>query len=142
MHVEYLFVYGTLRSGFQPDGQVRTIAAEEARAVLSEETEHVATIKLPGYDLYKIKWYPGIVRSANKSSFVIGDLLRIKNAERLFKTLDMFEMCSPSDPEPHEYSRIVESVATPDGRQVNAHLYVRNASVDGCMLIETGDFLK
>lgn len=123
-----LFVYGTLRVGF--DGPMALWLRGVARAV---GQGHLA-----GH-LYRIDDYPGFV--PGEEGRVTGDLLALPDPVAILARLDEYEQCSDQWPQPHEYRRERVMVATPDG-PVQAWTYIYAHDISGLPVIKGGDFLN
>ncbi len=121
-----LFVYGTLRPGF--DGPM-------ARR-LRVEAEHLGTVRTAG-SLVMVADYPGFVPGG--AGNVIGDLFALHDPATL-DWLDAYEECAAHQPPPHEYRREIVWVTGRDG-PVEAWTYVYAFPADGLGLIAGGDFL-
>lgn len=121
-----LFVYGTLRPGF--DGPM----AQRLRA----EAEHLGTARTTGA-MVMVADYPGFVPGGAEE--VVGDLFALRDAATL-DWLDAYEECAPHDPPPHEYRREAVQVVGKDG-PVMAWTYVYAFSTDGLERVAGGDFL-
>ena len=128
LNSSYLFVYGTLKSD-----------AKNANAnYLHENAVLIGEAKWPG-SLYLVSNYPGAVRSNQGDRFVIGELWKLNDADRLLSTLDEYEECAPSSPEPHEYIRSLELVAC-GKEEIQAWVYIYNLEVAHLQMIESGNF--
>lgn len=69
--------------------------------------------RMPGI-LYQVTWYPGATDRSNhhanaSGSWVYGELWQL-DTELLLTEIDRYEECSPNDPRPHEYQRVLRSV--------------------------------
>jgi gamma-glutamylcyclotransferase (GGCT)/AIG2-like uncharacterized protein YtfP len=122
-----LFVYGTLRLGF--DGPMARRLQDEAR--------HLGAARIRG-SLYRVDHYPGFVPGG--ADWVMGDLFALSNAEATLAWLDEYEECGPAFPAPQEYRRDRLTVEAADG-PVRAWSYIYVQSVDGLERIAGGDFL-
>lgn len=127
MTIRLLFVYGTLRAGF--DGPM----ARRLRAA----GRHVGPAWAPG-TLYRIAHYPGFV--PGPSGQVVGDLFALDDPEAALAWLDDYEEIGAHCPAPHEYRRETITVFGPDGA-VQAWAYVYALDVARLERIESGDFL-
>lgn len=127
MSTPLLFVYGTLRAGF--DGAMARRLWAEARLV------GPASI---GGALYRVADYPGFVPGAGGP--VAGDLLALEDADATLAWLDRYEECDPLSPAPHEYRRARMVVEGPTG-PVEAWVYVYARDPAGLARIESGDYL-
>ncbi|WP_176591992.1 gamma-glutamylcyclotransferase family protein [Sphingobium sp. EM0848] len=122
-----LFVYGTLRPGF--DGPVAGWLKQAAR--------HVGGAVALG-TLYQVADYPAFVPGGNGD--VLGDLFALPDAAAILAVLDEHEECTDRFPQPHEYRRERLTVLGADG-PVEAWTYVYGWDIDGLTRIESGDFL-
>ena len=128
MDQQSLFVYGTLRAGF--DGLMAKWLASVAC--------HAGPATARGR-LYRVQDYPGFVPCP--TAFVVGDLFLLPKDPAVLDRLDEHEECAAHFPRPHEYRRerlIVQSESGP----AQAWVYVYNRDVAGLELIESGDFLR
>lgn len=128
MREPLLFVYGTLRPGF--DGPMAYWLSQVAR--------HVGGAVARGR-LYRVDGYPGFVPGGGGE--VAGDLFALPDAGRLLAALDEHEECAGHHPRPHEYHRQILAVRREQG-PVKAWTYVYVRDVAGLPLIESGDFLR
>lgn len=108
-----LFVYGTLLQGQSSHG-------------LLQNPVHLGTAYLPGYSLYDLGDYPGIVETSAQDR-VLGELYRIDSA--VIHLLDRYE------DEGDLYTRKELQVVTLDGSIMQAATYVYNLPVDPHALI-------
>ena len=125
---EYLFVCGTLRSAFAPP-QVRP---------LLERMKLIGAATVPGR-LYELGEYPGAVLAEDDGT-VVGELLELPADETLLHTLDHYEGIDESAPSKSLFVRTRCRAALPDGRNVEAWIYVYNQAVSAARLIESGDY--
>lgn len=124
----YLFVYGTLRTGF--DGPMARRLRREAR--------HVGSAFAKGA-LYRVAHYPGFV--PGEEGRVPGDLFALPDAAATLAWLDLYEECAPHFPAPHEYRRERMGIEGPDG-PVEAWVYVYARDIACLKRILSGDFLS
>lgn len=101
-------VYGTLRPG----------------------TEEL--VKIKGFVMHDLGWFPGIIRSENEDDFVVCERIEVVNAEHL-NSLDRYEGYSPDAPEYSLYTR--EKVG-------DDWIYIYNAQRPLDNKIESGDWLE
>ncbi len=126
---DVIFTYGTLRPGL---GE-----RPEARAFRASATL-VGPATFQG-KLYSIDWYPGVIDSANPLDRVIGDLYQVPQDPEFFTKLDIYEMCAPDRPQPHEYKRAIRQV-THGGQLIPAWVYLFNWQITDQHLITSGDY--
>ena len=107
--MEYLFVYGTLR----------TIAAHPMHNYLRGFSDFLGPATVRGIKV-DLGGYPGLLPSGDPDALVDGELYRIHEgaSEELFDALDRYEGCSADDPEPHEYFRHRQDVTLAEDSQV------------------------
>ncbi|WP_336968982.1 gamma-glutamylcyclotransferase family protein [Sphingobium aromaticiconvertens] len=121
-----LFVYGTLRVGF--DGPMARWLRGVAQAVGQGH--------LTGC-LYCVDDYPAFV--PGEAGCVTGDLFALRDPAMVLAKLDDYEQCSEW-PQPHEYRRERVMVMTSDG-PFKAWAYIYADDTSGLPLIVGGDFL-
>jgi gamma-glutamylcyclotransferase (GGCT)/AIG2-like uncharacterized protein YtfP len=110
---EHLFVYGTLRKGFD--------------LKLMDKVSHLIRYKGQGKvnaDLYDLGRYPGAVRSS-KGPEVIGDVFELSDAERVLRTLDKYEGIGP-DKGVAEFVRRKSRIRLRSGLTITAWVYWYN----------------
>lgn len=129
--VQYLFVYGTLRSD----------AGYAMHQVLQQHACLLGAATLQGR-LYQVAHYPGAVLSADPAQQVRGELYQLLQPERVLALLDEYEECSAQFTAPHEYLRQQVPVSLTTGECVNAWVYLYNRGCDNLVLISSGDFLR
>jgi len=130
MSARYLFVYGTLRRGY--DHPMQTLLASQA------------TFVGRGWyagRLYRVSHYPGVVQSSDPADRVVGDIYRLDGEDILLARLDDYEECSAAHPLPHEYERLSQTVTTDAGERLEAWVYLYRHPLDGLERIGSGDFL-
>jgi len=122
-----LFVYGTLRPGFDDPmaDWLGKVARRAGRAVAQGR-------------LYRVASYPAFVPGG--SDVVSGDLLALDDPAATLAVLDDYEECTGRFPEPHEYRRERLTVWGEKG-PVEAWIYIYNRNVGALTRIESGDFL-
>lgn len=129
---DLLFVYGTLRTGFQhPMSEVlASFSAAEGNGQISG-------------DLYDLGEYPGVVLSSNCRNRVVGELRALDpdQAQAAWQVLDEYEECTPAFPEPHQYERRMVRVILADGIETEAWAYILRTLKPGAVRIPSGDYL-
>lgn len=127
--VRYLFVYGTLRPGFD-NPYARRLAGDAG---------YVAPATMQGR-LYDVGRYPAVVRSEHPDDCVVGDLYHLPPSSGLLAWLDDYEGCGPRFARPHEYGREALTVCLPDGTGVIAWVYLFKRNVRRLRPIPSGDY--
>ena len=118
--MEYLFVYGTLR----------TTEGHPMHNFLRGYCDLMGNATIGGIKI-DLGDYPGLIPSGDSKVRVDGELYRIREgcSEVLFDGLDHYEGCSDDDPEPHEYFRHQQEVMlVVDGKNYQAWVYLYNGS--------------
>ncbi len=128
--MEYLFVYGTLRSHFNND------MAKFLRA----HAKFISNAVTNG-SLYLIGWFPGFIPCALENHKVIGEVYAFTKESEAFKTLDSYEGYDPNL-NTGEFLRTKTKVFLSNGKSKNCWVYVYNSKVDQKSKIISGDFLK
>lgn len=125
-----LFVYGTLRRGF--DHRMARFLADQARH-LGEATVMGTLVNLGSYPAIAV---PGDTR-------IVGDVYEFPSeaAERHIAALDAYEGCGLEDPRPHEYRREAIRVTLTDGTEARVWSYLLNGPADRHEKIPGGDYL-
>lgn len=122
--MEYLFVYGLLRSDV--GGPMQPVLAQAARLVGRASWRG---------RLYRTAEFPAAVPCA-ADEFVAGELYALgEDAAALFTQLDAYEEV------PDDYLRVRAAVECA-GREYEAWIYVWNHPTDGLKRIESGDFAR
>ncbi len=127
-----LFVYGTLRRGFDNPFARR----------LRREAEFLSPATLPGAFLVDLGAYPGMLRGNNSARAVAGDLFRLPaNPAPLLAALDAYEGCSDDPSRPGEYVRETARVIPDQGPALTAWIYLFNRDTTGLPVVPNGDYL-
>ena len=116
--MEYLFVYGTLR----------TIEGHPMHNYLRAFCDNLGDATIGGIKV-DLGGYPGLLPSGDPAARVEGELYRIHNgaSDKLFEALDRYEGCSEDDLEPHEYFRHRQDVTLKDDFEIyEAWVYLYN----------------
>ncbi len=119
---DYLFVYGTLRNGYDLKLKDR----------VSKELEYIGKAKVDA-SLYDLGKYPGAIKG-ERSGEVVGDVFLINNAQKVFKVLDKYEG--------EEFKREKEQVKLRSGKSVDAWVYWYNQNPEGKQKIKHKDYLN
>ena len=128
---DHLFVYGTLMRGYD----------HPMAKLLSANANFLGEASCRGR-LYKVKHYPGLVRSDEAADIVFGELYRLRAPEDLLREFDMYEACGEGFPEPTQYVRKTVSLTLADGGTSEAWTYVYNWPVERLARIASGRFLQ
>ena len=129
--LDYLFVYGTLRSDAYSDPH---------RQLISPHFTLVSRATMAGR-LYAIVDYPGLVEAKEATDIVVGEVYSYPANADVLTLIDDYEGCGASSPEPHLYTRLRRKAHLRDGTVVDAWVYQYNFAVHDSMLIRSGDFL-
>ena len=129
--LDYLFVYGTLRSDSYSDSH---------RQYIEPNFTLVSRATMPGR-LFVIADYPGLLLPEAVSDLVVGEVYSFTGGEAQLTTIDKYEGCALHSPEPHLFRRSQETVSFRDDSTVSAWVYFYNFLVSDTMLIRSGDFL-
>lgn len=82
-----------------------------------------------GAQLIDTKDYPGVIDSADENCRVSGELHRLDDPATVLARTDAWEGCTPDDPQPHEYERVIRDVKCDDGRCTPAWVYLYRGPV-------------
>ena len=127
----YLFVYGTLRTG----------VGNPVRKELMYDVELIGQSVIRG-KMYDIGRYPGAARGADEEpGSIIGEVLKITHPKKVLRILDQYEGFDPEMPERSEYRRELIAVQLPNGKEVMAWVYWYNLPVAGKRRIRNNDYL-
>ncbi len=129
---ELLFVYGTLRTGFENPLARR----------IRKEARFLHPARFTAAILVDLGHYPGLVPVADSNSVVEGDLFGLPPRDDLLDALDAYEGCSKDPEHPGEYFREKHGVLDPDGRTLSAWTYLLNRPSAGLPVVTGGDYLK
>ena len=123
----FLFVYGTLRRGFDAvENWPRNVKAE-----------FVGRGRIKG-KLYDLGEYPGAIVDAEQ--VVRGEVYELRGPANAVSILDEYEEFFPFHPERSLFIRAISPVAMDDGRETEAWVYFYNGQVDQSKLISGGDY--
>ncbi len=128
----YLFVYGSLRSGFQ----------SEAYQYISRYFTFIANAKVKGM-LYDLGNYPAAIPT-HLEYFIVGELYKIKNEDEFnwaIEQLDDYEGLNVEEGQTALYKRSIANVFV-ENEIIPAWVYWYNRSIENKPLIESGDILQ
>jgi gamma-glutamylcyclotransferase (GGCT)/AIG2-like uncharacterized protein YtfP len=120
--MDRLFVYGTLRPVFH----------NEFARLLAEGESLLGGARVHGR-LYDIGRYPGLVLSSAPEEWALGEVYRLRDADRTLEILDRYEGA--------DFTRVTGDVLLDTGEQLPAWVYVYNRPVDEQRRILSGDYL-
>ncbi len=126
---DYLFVYGTLRPGFD----------NAFAQYLRQRSRYVGEGSFPGL-LYDLGNYPGAVYQDDSATLVVGSIYDIsKNRDAILTYLDYYEGVGPEFEAPTEYIRTIIPVISNDNTFAS-WIYIYNHPTNGKPLILSGDY--
>ena len=128
--MEYLFVYGTLRSN----------SNSAAHQHLKAYAQFESMARCQG-EIYDLGEYPGFRPDREADRRVIGELYAINDPETIFALLDPYEGYEPSDVWHNEFVRETIMVERENGESVLAWIYTYNQRVKPEQRIASGDYL-
>ncbi|MDE3247203.1 MAG: gamma-glutamylcyclotransferase [Bacteroidota bacterium] len=131
-HVQQLFVYGSLRSGFN----------HPAYAYISNHFELLGPAKVKGH-LYDLGEYPAAL-PAEDDKYIIGELYQLKEEQEFswaIGQIDDYEGVYPEPGEPALYRRDLATIYHAGG-DTRAWIYWYNLPITGKPLIASGDVLE
>jgi gamma-glutamylcyclotransferase (GGCT)/AIG2-like uncharacterized protein YtfP len=128
-----LFVYGSLRSGFQ----------SEAYQYMSNYFKLLGTAKVNG-QLFDLGSYPAAVPAPGSDYYIIGELYELNDEKAyswVFGQLDDYEGVVTEEGEPALYRREPTIVYTETGTE-QAWIYWYNGDVTGKPIVPSGDIIE
>ena len=126
---EYLFVYGTLRKGFDLKVKDR----------VSNQLQYVGQAKV-GASMYDLGRYPGAVRN-NKGDEVVGEVFLLDDPARVLRILDKYEGIGEKASD-SEFVRKRNRVKLRSGKEVMAWVYWYNFDPKDKIRIKQKDYLN
>jgi len=131
MTLELLFVYGTLRPGF--DHPMARYLATRAR--------HLGTGLVRGM-LFHLGRYPGVVEAAAEKDQVRGDVFELsRDAEATLRALDDYETLE--SPTPAYFERQLTDVCMDTGETLRAWIYWYRGDISTTAhRIQSGDWMQ
>jgi len=82
--MKHIVVYGSLRRG------------EPANRLL-EQCKFVGEVRVPGFDLYALTWFPGVIENPDNKEGIVGELYEGVD-DTLLENLDFYEGHNRRDP--------------------------------------------
>lgn len=129
--IEWLFVYGTLRRGFN----------SPMAKWLAHHAQFAGQASVAG-QLHDVGAYPAFSLPTDDDSSVSGDLYRLSHPRPLLRKLDQYEGIGSGHRKPYEYRRVRLPVTLADGSRQEAWVYVYAWSLTGLRPISGGDYLR
>ncbi len=117
-----ILVYGSLKRG------------RENNQLLARDAEFVETVRLPGFDLFKVGWYPGIRPNPANAEGVECELYTI-TGDAALPRLDNYEGYLEGEP---EHSLFVRKEVTVNG--VSAYVYEYNRETRPDNIVPSGQW--
>jgi len=128
---DYLFVYGTLRS------PLSLLSKDQ----IAKHVEWLGFSLVQG-SLYDIGEYPGAVPSADEFAYINGEIIKMKDPDKILKMLDEYEGFDPENAGQSEFLRKKEPVKLEDGTMIESWVYWYNLPVHEKAKIEETDYLE
>jgi gamma-glutamylcyclotransferase (GGCT)/AIG2-like uncharacterized protein YtfP len=126
---EHLFVYGTLRKGY--DLKLMNKVRSRIRYVGQGKVNA---------DLYDLGKYPGAIRTSGGKE-VIGDVFELSEPDRVLRTLDKYEGIGEDQPA-SEFIRRKSRVKLRSGQTITAWVYWYNFDPAGKIRIKQKNYLN
>lgn len=106
-----ILVYGTLRKGHAPN-----------RELVIRRAEFKGEVRVPGYDMYKLGWFPGAKENPDNKDGIVGELYEIPDnmVEEVTKHLDYYEGYLPDN---HKQSLFLRTEVNVQGEPATMYLY-------------------
>lgn len=128
--MKQFFVYGTLRQGHPAH---RTLMIRHAKLI--------GEVRLPGFDMFKLGWFPGVVKNPQNKHGIVGELYEVPGhlAEDLVTHLDYYEGYFPEN---KGRSLFVREEVEVEGKPTIIYTYNGGPDKFGRLVekIETGDW--
>lgn len=123
-----LFVYGTLRRGFELHHYLPRLGAR-----------FLAEAKVAA-ELIDLGRYPGARPAGRRGKWVRGELFQLRQPARDLRILDELEGFVPGTPEQSEFVRATTEVILDNGARENAWIYWLGANNSATRRIVSGDY--
>lgn len=131
--IDRLFVYGTLMRAAATAAMGR-----DMRARLEAEGDWLGAATLSGR-LYDLGAYPGLIRATPNGDRVHGEVYRLRDPRASFVWLDAYEGIPAGQTlSGHEYERVVDRAARPDGSSLDVWIYGLISAPDGARFVADG----
>lgn len=127
---EYLFVYGTLRKGYEL----------KLKNKVKADLQYVGRGKVAA-SMYDIGKYPGAIQDKSGEE-VIGDVFLLNDPPRVLGILDKYEGISKEAEGQDEFIRKKKRIKLRSGKQLNAWIYWYNRSVEDKLKIKYKNYLN
>src|SRR6185295_12809913 len=129
LNTDKLFVYGTLRRGFDPHEYLKSSARFLGKGRIAGR-------------LYDFGEFPGAVPSEIPGEEVQGELYELRDFGRQLKALDEYEEFDPNHPEKSLFVRQRVDVRLENGESLKAWTYFLPQEPTTASQIRSGDYLK
>ncbi len=124
----HLFVYGTLRRGFE-NPFARTLA---------EQAEFIGPATAGGRIYAVAPHYPGLVLSEDPNDRAAGEVFRMHDPAALLPLLDDYEGCGRLSPRPYKFERALTVAVLKGGGKIQVWVYLYRRPVDAHTLLISG----
>jgi pyruvate carboxylase len=126
--IDKLFVYGTLRRGF------------DLNPLLSQSGARFMAKGRIRARLFDLGDYPGAVPAITASDFVEGELYRLTSPSRQLKILDEVEEFDPRHPKTSLFRRRLVNAKLEDSSECRAWAYFLNRGIRNAKRVPRGDY--
>lgn len=125
-----ILVYGSLRKGYPANRMLDIRHAE-----LVDDN-----VRVPGFDLFKVAWYPGVRPNPDNKRGFVGELYKVPDHlwPELIQTLDIYEGYSEEDEK--ENNLFVRQEIEVNGEPTTLYVYNRNTDNSLSKVIPSGDW--
>src|SRR5579872_7226926 len=127
---EYLFVYGTLRKGYDL----------KLKNNVKADLKYMGQGKVAA-SMYDIGRYPGAIQNKTGEE-IIGDVFLLNDPSRVLRILDKYEGISKRAGVHDEFIRQKKQIKLRSGKKLNAWIYWYNQSIEGKLRIKYKDYLN
>jgi gamma-glutamylcyclotransferase (GGCT)/AIG2-like uncharacterized protein YtfP len=131
--ITHLFIYGSLRSGFQ----------HPAYEYIHQYFEFVSDATVSG-TLFDMGAYPAAI-PVSAGNRIVGELYKIKDEDEFdwaIAQLDDYEGVDPEEGEEMLFKRALTNVLLSNGNEAISWIYWFNGDVTGKPVVSSGDVLK
>lgn len=129
--MSYLFVYGTLRKGFE----------HPLAELLGRSAEFFTGGWCKGL-LYDLGPYPVLTKTTDKDQNVFGDVFLLHNEQELLTILDEYEAVGEYLETGITYERLKVNIESVSGINISAWVYLYQGTLEHLQPIKNGDYLN